>query len=80
MKENIFLFAAIQNDRDRIGYTKRKRKNDDCDVPIEPPHSELNRDGSSGSPQNNEDSPDNYEIKDIKIDLVSLELGNIQFH
>lgn len=63
---------SIQNDRDRIGYTKRKRKHDD-DEKEGMHHSEHVRDGSSGSPQINDDSPETLEMKDIKLDLNSLD-------
>ena len=65
---------AIQNDRDRIGYTKRKRKHDDNEPESSNHHhhTEHVRDGSSGSPQMNDDSPENCDMKDIKIDLVGF--------
>ncbi|EGT47166.1 CBN-NHR-47 protein [Caenorhabditis brenneri] len=63
---------SIQNDRDRIGYTKRKRKHDDHESD-DRHHSEHVHDGSSGSPQVNDNSPENGDIKDIKIDLNCLD-------
>lgn len=63
---------SIQNDRDRIGYTKRKRKHDDHETE-DRHHNEHGRDGSSGSPQMNDDSPENCDMKDIKLDLNSLD-------
>lgn len=35
-------------------------------------HSEHIRDGSSGSPQMNDESPESMDMKDIKIDLVTF--------
>lgn len=65
---------SIQNDRDRIGYTKRKRKHDEDEKEgTHTHHSDHARDGSSGSPQINDDSPENLEMKDIKLDLNSLD-------
>ncbi|EFP11193.1 hypothetical protein GCK72_017748 [Caenorhabditis remanei] len=66
---------SIQNDRDRIGYTKRKRKHDDNEPESSNHHhhTEHVRDGSSGSPQMNDDSPENCDMKDIKIDLNCLD-------
>ncbi|CCD65132.1 Nuclear hormone receptor family member nhr-47 [Caenorhabditis elegans] len=64
---------SIQNDRDRIGYTKRKRRHDDNDMEGGVHHSEHIRDGSSGSPQMNDESPESMDMKDIKIDLNCLD-------
>ncbi|PIC27407.1 hypothetical protein B9Z55_019674 [Caenorhabditis nigoni] len=65
---------SIQRDRDRIGYTKRKRKHDDDDKEDTHHFENLHmRDGSSGSPQMNDDSPENCDMKDIKIDFNCLD-------
>ncbi|CAI5453561.1 unnamed protein product [Caenorhabditis angaria] len=57
---------SIQNDRDRIGYTKRKRKHEDG---TDSDHRNI-----SLSPQHqSENSPISHESKDYKIDLNTLD-------